>query len=186
VNAPRFEIGWTQLVDGDYRGTITLWLECDGGTPACTQVHGWGLNDPAPLDEIERAKALHLAEAHGGLVVPKPLPGELWTDLDGDEWLVTSERWLSRPVDDVDMTGWRLAAEADHREAGTKIVARVDHGHRTVEGTEVEVWELTWNGGGRSFEVIRVSDGKDLTEQGAFDTLPTDEQIADLLTAADE
>lgn len=37
-----------------------------------------------------------------------------------------------------------------------------------------------WTDGGRSFEVVTAG-GMDLTEDGCFDTMPTDEQIAALL-----
>jgi hypothetical protein len=62
------------------------------------------------------------------------------------------------------------------------IIDEVEHGVRTVAGVEVRVRELVWNDLGRSFEVHRVDTGEDLTEDGCFDTLPTDEQIAALLS----
>lgn len=61
------------------------------------------------------------------------------------------------------------------------IIDEVEHGTRTVNGVEASVRELVWNDLGRSFEVHRVDTGEDLTEDGCFDTVPTDEQIADLL-----
>ena len=61
------------------------------------------------------------------------------------------------------------------------IIDEVEHGLRTVAGVEVSVRELVWDDLGRSFEVHRVDTGDDLTEDGCFDTLPTDEQITDLL-----
>lgn len=65
------------------------------------------------------------------------------------------------------------------------IIDEVEHGTRTVAGIEVSIRELVWddsgNDSGRSFEVHRVDTGEDLTEDGCFDTLSTDEQIADLL-----
>ena len=62
-----------------------------------------------------------------------------------------------------------------------RIIDEVAHGTRTVNGVEVAVRELVWNDLGRSFEVHRVDTGDDLTEDGCFDTMPTDEQIGNLL-----
>lgn len=64
---------------------------------------------------------------------------------------------------------------------GTKVVDSIDHGRRTVNGVTVTVNEMVWNGGGRSFEVHRVDTGEDLTQDGCFDTLPTDDDITALL-----
>ncbi|GAA0911557.1 hypothetical protein Vau01_095560 [Virgisporangium aurantiacum] len=61
------------------------------------------------------------------------------------------------------------------------IIDEIEHGTRTVNGIDVTIRELVWNDLGRSFEVHRVDTGEDLTEDGCFDTLPTDEQIADPL-----
>jgi hypothetical protein len=65
------------------------------------------------------------------------------------------------------------------------IIDEVEHGTRTIAGVEIAVRELVWNDSGadtgRSFEVYRVDTGEDLTEDGCFDTLPSDEQIAELL-----
>jgi hypothetical protein len=61
------------------------------------------------------------------------------------------------------------------------IINDVEHGTRTVAGIDVAVRELVWDDLGRSFEVHRVDTGEDLTEDGCFDTMPTDEQIATLL-----
>ena len=62
-----------------------------------------------------------------------------------------------------------------------RIVNEIDHGVRTVATLPVTVRELVWRSGGRSFEVHRVDTGEDLTEAGCFDTIPTDDQIADLI-----
>ncbi len=63
----------------------------------------------------------------------------------------------------------------------SKIVSRVEHGTRVVAGVQVQVTELLWTDAGHSFEVHRVDTGEDLTEDGCFDDLPTDDQIEDLL-----
>jgi hypothetical protein len=60
-----------------------------------------------------------------------------------------------------------------------RVVNDIDHGVRTVAHVPVSVRELIWHSGGRSFEVHRVDTGEDLTEAGCFDTMPTDDQIAD-------
>jgi hypothetical protein len=59
-------------------------------------------------------------------------------------------------------------------------MATVEHGIRTVGLIDVTVTELVWRGGGRSFEVYTLG-GIDLTENGCFDTMPTDAQIVALL-----
>lgn len=57
------------------------------------------------------------------------------------------------------------------------IVRSIDRGIRVVAGVEVRVTEQVWTDGGASFEVHRLDTGDDLTEDGCFDQLPTDEQI---------
>jgi hypothetical protein len=70
------------------------------------------------------------------------------------------------------------------REPGTKVTETIDHGTRVVDGTEVSISELVWNGhAGSSFEVERASNGQTLTMDEAFDTMPDDDQIRYLLTA---
>jgi hypothetical protein len=71
------------------------------------------------------------------------------------------------------------------RPAGTKVIDQVDWGVRSVGGVAVRITELVWNGGARSFDVLRVADDADLTEDGSFDAFPTDAQISDLLQAAE-
>ena len=53
-----------------------------------------------------------------------------------------------------------------------RIVDETGHGSRTVAGIPVSVREL-----GRRFEVHRIDTGEDLTEDGCFDTMPTDQEI---------
>lgn len=66
------------------------------------------------------------------------------------------------------------------------VAEEIDHGTRTVAGVEVRVEEERWRYGGSSFSVYRVSDGLDLTQAvhgQCLDNPPTDDEIADLLTA---
>jgi len=56
-----------------------------------------------------------------------------------------------------------------------------DRGKRTVNGVEVQITELIWPDGGRSFELVRVADETDLTPNECFDNLPSDGQIATAL-----
>ncbi|GIF69354.1 hypothetical protein Ais01nite_73890 [Asanoa ishikariensis] len=65
----------------------------------------------------------------------------------------------------------------------TGPVRDIDRGTRIVDGVQVHLTELVWSDQGRSFEVHRTDTGADLTEDGCFDTLPTDTQIAALLHA---
>jgi hypothetical protein len=58
-----------------------------------------------------------------------------------------------------------------------------DHGKRIVKGVEVQINELIWADGGRSFEVFRTKDEEDLTIDGCFDELPTNKQIEALFDA---
>ena len=51
---------------------------------------------------------------------------------------------------------------------------------RTVAGVEISIVEVVWPDGGRSFEVHCTSDSQCLTFEGAFDLIPTDEQIEHL------
>ena len=62
-------------------------------------------------------------------------------------------------------------------------VRSLDCGMYTVNDTVVQITELVWADGGRSFEVWRVSDEADLTSNECFDEFPTDEQIAAVLDA---
>lgn len=52
---------------------------------------------------------------------------------------------------------------------------------RVVAGVTVQVWKLDWSHGGVSYDVLCGTDDENLTEHGSFDTVPTDEQIRDLL-----
>ena len=73
------------------------------------------------------------------------------------------------------------------RAPGTRIVDTVGHAPRVVSRQVVWVVEQVWNGGARSFEV-HAGAGEtevDLTVDGAFDEMPTDEDIAGLLAATD-
>jgi hypothetical protein len=63
----------------------------------------------------------------------------------------------------------------------SKVIRGIDRGTRTINDIEVHLTELVWDDDGRSFEVHHADTGADLTEDGCFDTWPTDEQIADLL-----
>jgi hypothetical protein len=63
-----------------------------------------------------------------------------------------------------------------------RIIDHIEHGTRTVAGVQVTVRELVWTDLGRSFEVHRSDTGDDLTEDGCFDIMPTDDQIVVLLT----
>jgi hypothetical protein len=92
-----------------------------------------------------------------------------------------------RDCDGVDGTGNALVASK-------RVVNEFEHGTRAVAGTLVRITELVWNDGGRSFEVHlagRITEAAlgdqhdtDLTQDGCFDVMPTDAQIAALLTAA--
>lgn len=45
-----------------------------------------------------------------------PSVGQLWADQTGDEWLIIihdGAPWLARPVADIDLSTWHLAAEAE-------------------------------------------------------------------------
>lgn len=53
----------------------------------------------------------------------------------------------------------------------------------TVADVEISVVEVVWPDGGRSFEVYRSSDDQCLTMEGAFDLIPTDDEIEQLLGA---
>jgi hypothetical protein len=69
---------------------------------------------------------------------------------------------------------------------GTVIVGENDHDPFPVNGQLYVVRELRWNCiPGRSYELIRLAaDGADdavLTMDGAFDSYPSDAEIADLL-----
>src|SRR6266545_174351 len=65
-----------------------------------------------------------------------------------------------------------------------RVTREIDRGTRTVDGVQVQITELVWADEGRSFEVHRTDTGADLTEDGCFDTWPTDEEITDLLRTA--
>jgi hypothetical protein len=59
------------------------------------------------------------------------------------------------------------------------------HPIQSVNNVKIQVIELAWFSGGKSFDVYAVSDGGTvgdcLTEVESFDTYPTDEQIANVL-----
>jgi hypothetical protein len=63
----------------------------------------------------------------------------------------------------------------------SKIVNRLDHGTRVIADVQVAITQLVWSDAGVSFEVHPVDTGADLTENGCFDQMPTDDQITDLL-----
>ncbi|ROO52763.1 hypothetical protein EDC02_7704 [Micromonospora sp. Llam0] len=65
----------------------------------------------------------------------------------------------------------------------SRIVREIDRGTRTVDGVQAQITEVVWADEGRNFEVHRTDIGDDLTENGCFDTLPTDAQITALLRA---
>ncbi|MEU6406155.1 hypothetical protein [Streptomyces sp. NPDC046985] len=56
----------------------------------------------------------------------------------------------------------------------------VDHEPFEVDEEQYFVRELVWNGGGRSYDLVRCCDDQVLTEQ-SFGKHPTDEQIAAVL-----
>jgi hypothetical protein len=68
----------------------------------------------------------------------------------------------------------------------SRIVREIGRGTRTVDGIEVQITELVWADEGRSFEVHRTDTGADLTEDGCFDTWPTDDQITNLPRTAQD
>lgn len=61
------------------------------------------------------------------------------------------------------------------------ITATVSAGTRQLGTTEVEIFEVIWSDGGRSFDVVDTLNGRDLTENGSFDRLPADDEIRALL-----
>ncbi len=67
-----------------------------------------------------------------------------------------------------------------------RVTREIDRGTRTVDGVQVQITELVWADEGRSFEVHRTDTGADLTEDGCFDTWPTDEEITDLLRTVED
>ncbi len=70
------------------------------------------------------------------------------------------------------------------RGPGTRVIEEIDHGTRTVNDVEVRILEEVWNGGaGSSFEVYRVNTAACLTMDEAFDDVPDDDTIADLIEA---
>ncbi|MEU1811063.1 hypothetical protein [Micromonospora aurantiaca (nom. illeg.)] len=68
----------------------------------------------------------------------------------------------------------------------SRIVREIDRGTRTVDGIQVQITEVVWADEARSFEVHRTDTGDDLTENGCFDTWPTDAQITTLLRAGQD
>jgi hypothetical protein len=54
-----------------------------------------------------------------------------------------------------------------------------DRGTRTINGVEVCIVEMFWRGGNTTFEVYSAT--VDYTESGSFRSLPTDEEIAQLI-----
>ena len=63
-------------------------------------------------------------------------------------------------------------------------VRSVPRGARVVDGVPLQITELTWADHGRCFEVRRLDTGEDLTADGRFDELPSDDELADLLDDA--
>ncbi|MFJ6898202.1 hypothetical protein [Streptomyces hokutonensis] len=66
---------------------------------------------------------------------------------------------------------------------GTVIVDEFDHAPFEVLGVQYFVQELVWNGGGRSYDLLRRVDHEILilTENESFDGYPTDAQISAVL-----
>ncbi len=62
-----------------------------------------------------------------------------------------------------------------------RIIDEIEHSTRTVAGIPVRIREVVWEDQGRSFEVHRVDTGEELTVDGCFDEMPTDEQLGELL-----
>lgn len=58
--------------------------------------------------------------------------------------------------------------------------------YRQLGTTQLEIVEVVWSDLGRSFEVYRADNGEDLTEDGCFDAVPTDDQIRELLDCQHE
>lgn len=103
------------------------------------------------------------------------------TDIDDDSsetigvscdcgWRHEGDDWLDK-----------LVPAKGGRAPGSRIVETIDRGTRTVNGVQVQIYELVWNDHARSFEVYRTSDEKDLTVDGCFDSMPTDAQIEGVL-----
>ncbi|WP_309115982.1 hypothetical protein [Saccharothrix sp.] len=73
---------------------------------------------------------------------------------------------------------------------GSVVTGERDLATVTVDGEQYRVTELRWNGiDGRSYEVVRVADGRLLTEDGSFDEYPDENQIralVDTLCAEDK
>lgn len=67
------------------------------------------------------------------------------------------------------------------RPRGTRVVDVHEHDPFDVDGVEVFVRESTWNGGGVSFDVVRVDGEGLLTEDESFGHYPTPEEIAPLV-----
>jgi hypothetical protein len=67
------------------------------------------------------------------------------------------------------------------RRPGTRILEETSRGLVTVDGVEVEIYELLWNGGGRSYDVYRTDTGACLTEDESLDEMPGHGQLATLL-----
>ena len=80
----------------------------------------------------------------------------------------------------------QLTASPAPEASMSRIIREIDRGTHTVDGIEVHITELVWADEGRSFEVHRTDTGADLTEDGCFDTWPTDDQITDLLRTAQD
>lgn len=67
------------------------------------------------------------------------------------------------------------------RRPGTRITDTIEHGTRQAGEVTVHITETVWNGGGRSFDVYRDSDGKCLTEDASLDAMPDAAQLAALV-----
>lgn len=82
-------------------------------------------------------------------------------------------------TDDETRAVVRDAEQRTHQDA--HIVNRHEVEVRTVDEIAVCIVRLTWSDGGLSYEVYRQDDDTDLTHDGCFDVLPTDDQIRALL-----
>lgn len=56
----------------------------------------------------------------------------------------------------------------------------IDRGERLIQGERLHITELVWPDGGRSFEVhlLRAGTCTDLTQDGCYDHMPSDEELA--------
>ncbi|WP_367139316.1 hypothetical protein [Saccharothrix sp. HUAS TT1] len=98
------------------------------------------------------------------------------------EWTVWDRQ--TRTLHRLEQAGFdRRSRTRGHsgRPRGTRVVDVEEHDPFDVEGVEVFVREQTWNGGGVSYDVVRLDDGELLTLDESFDRYPTPDEIAPLV-----